>query len=87
MLSSNTTFHEPLVKLLIQNNYYCIFFLWKIKNEPVFKLGVGHSWVEIETSTHTRKTLGRMWLHPWIKIFTHTRTLRVRYPSGFRFAD
>jgi hypothetical protein len=36
-----------------------------------------------ETSTQTRETLGRVRMDPWVKIFSHARTRRVGYPSGF----
>jgi hypothetical protein len=44
---------------------------------------MGHPRVEIETRTHTRETSGQVRpceLHPWVKIFTHTRTRWVGYP-------
>jgi hypothetical protein len=81
--SRNKTFHKLLAQSLIQNNCYCFLTIFaQNKNEPNFELGVQ---VEIQTRTHTRKTLGRVRLHPWVKIFTHTGACRLGYPSVFGF--
>jgi hypothetical protein len=43
----------------------------------ILRSGAGHPRVEIET--HTHETSGWVQMHPYDKIFTHTRTRRVSY--------
>jgi hypothetical protein len=86
MLSSNKPFHESIAKLLIQINYYCILIIF-VQNKEWTKIWVGcgspAGWNK--TCTHTRETSGRVRVHLRVKIFTHTYTHKVGYPSSFRF--
>jgi hypothetical protein len=65
-LSNNKTFHESLVKLLIQDRYCStlIIFLRKIKNKLNFGSSAGHVRVKIETCTHARETLDQIRVAP-----------------------